>query len=119
MATFTRSEEWSIDMAPDDARARVIDALRAQRAKIVDDHGPRIEARSGSSWLAHLDVSLVPLRWLPLGIVVRISRDDGDGATRIAMTVEDRLGLGAPGSGQRYEELFDTTISRVRAATTT
>ncbi len=118
MATFSRTEEWWADAAADEVRVRVLDALRAQRAKIVDSRASSIEARTGSAWLARLDVSLMPLRWLPLGIVVQISSKDEDRATRIAVTIEDRLGMGTPGSGQRYEELFDTTIGRLRAATT-
>ena len=36
----------------------------------------------------------------------------------IGVTVEDRLGVGATGTGTRYHELFDETIDSLRRATT-
>jgi len=116
MATFSRTAEWSVGTSAGEARRLALGALRARRAKVVGDRDRRIEARTGSSLLSHLDVSFVPQRWLPLSIVVKIA--DLDGTTNVAVTVEDRLGVGATGTGTRYDELFDETIDSLRRATT-
>ncbi len=115
MPAFSRSEQWSVDASASDVRSRVVNALRRQRAKVVDSGGGRIEARSGSSVFARLDVSLVPKRWLPLRVLVSVTPDGG--ATRVAVTLEDGLGFGAAGSGSRYEELFEAMIAALRRAT--
>jgi hypothetical protein len=116
MATFSRTAEWSADTPAAEVRRRVLGALRARGAKVIADGDGRIEARAGSSWLARLDVSLVPQRWLPLKIVVTVVPIDD--IAQVAVTVEDRLGVGATGTGTRYDELFDATIDGIREATT-
>ncbi|MBV8952088.1 MAG: hypothetical protein JOZ99_14515, partial [Actinobacteria bacterium] len=112
---FFRREEWTAGAGPAEVRARVVDVLRSRRAKVVDTGDGTVAARSGSSLLARLDVSLVPKRWLPLAVAVSIT--PADAATRVTVTIEDRLGFGAAGSGTRYEALFDETIRALRSAT--
>ena len=113
---FSRTAEWTSQLSAAEVRNRVVDVLRRQRAKIVTNGRGRIEARSGSAWLARLDVSLMPRRWLPLDI--RVTIEPFDGATHVTVTLDERLRVGTAGSGDRYRDLFLLTIERLREATT-
>jgi hypothetical protein len=117
--TYSRTERWTTAAPPGDTVTRVADALRARRAKIGTLGDGRVEAQTGSQWLARLDVSLVPKRWLPLRIEVTVAPGDGaDARTTVAVSLEDGLGVGAAGTSTRYDELFDETLAALRKATT-
>jgi hypothetical protein len=116
--TYSRAQRWTTTASEADAMSRVVDALRARRAKTGTPADGRIEAHTGSQWLARLDVSLVPKRWLPLRIAVTVTPgDDTDARTTVDVSIEDGLGVGAAGTSSRYDELFDETIAALRAAT--
>ncbi|HEY7133907.1 MAG TPA: hypothetical protein VIB48_02475 [Acidimicrobiia bacterium] len=116
--TYSRADRWTTTALEADALARLVGALRARRAKIVERDDRRVEAHIGSQLLARLDVSLVPKRWLPLHVEVTVARGDGtDARTAVEVSIEDALGVGAAGTSSRYDELFDETLAALRSAT--
>jgi hypothetical protein len=115
---YSRSVRWTSGGDAADVTARLTDALRGRRAKVVGGGGGRVEAHAGSQLLARLDVSLVPKRWLPLHVTVIVAPGDGPASrTTVEVALEDGLGVGAAGTSSRYDELFDETIAALRRAT--